>query len=342
MAHSHKHHDHTHDQPAREHAEHDHSTHNHDDHDHDDHDHDSHAGHSHGHHGHSHAPQKFTTAFAIATGVNFLFVIIEAIYAISANSMSLLADAGHNLGDVLGLAMSGGALWLLSKASTAKYSYGFKRTTILAALSNAVILVVATALIIIESVKKLLSPAPVGELTIMVVAAIGILVNGGTALLFMRGHDDLNVKGAFLHLAFDALISLGVVIVGALVLWTHWLWLDPVVGIAIAIAILFGTWGLLRQSLDLILDAVPHNIKQDKVLAYLQNLPMVKQVHHLHIWGLSTQEVALTAHLVVPEANFTDADLRTIETHLAEKFNIKHATIQVERHTHENEHCETC
>jgi cobalt-zinc-cadmium efflux system protein len=300
--------------------------------------------HDHDHHGHAHhhpSPERVTTTFVVAILINLAFVVIEVIYALMANSMSLLADAGHNFGDVLGLAVSGFAMWLLKKQSTNRYSYGFKRTTILSALFNAALLIVTTILIMVESINKLLHPVPVQEHIIIIVAAVGILVNGGTALLFLKGREDLNIKSAFLHLSYDALISFGVVLVGLLLLWKQWLWLDPLVGMMIAIAIFYGTWGLLRQSLDLSLDAVPHYIDAEKVLRYLQQLPSVRDVHHLHIWALSTQEVALTAHLVMPEGQMSDAMLEHIQAELAHEFRIQHITLQVEKGSSGKE-CKIC
>lgn len=291
-----------------------------------------HSHHDHDHHaGHVHHSGSWTRSFLLATIINFSFVIAEIVYALIANSMSLLADAGHNLGDVLGLGMSALAFQLTRKSSSRKYSYGFKRTTILAALFNAILLITSTVFILIEATQKLIHPVAVEEKIIILVAAIGILVNGGTALLFIRSHHDLNVKGAFLHLAYDALISLGVVIGGILLWFTGWLWIDSVLGILIALTIFYGTWGLLRQALDLSLDAVPASVDENKVLSYLQTFPGVKQVHHLHIWSLSTQEVALTAHLVIPDPNFTDEALFSIQKALASQFNIGHATLQVEK-----------
>lgn len=287
---------------------------------------------AHHHHEHHH-PQSFTMAFALAVGLNLAFTIVEAIYAITAHSMSLLADAGHNLGDVLGLVLSWGAMWLLSKKATDKYSYGFKRTTILAALINAVILLGATIAITIESVHKLVEPTAVNEKIIIIVAIIGILINGGTAILFSKGQHDLNIKSAFLHLAYDALISFGVVITGIIIYFTHLLWLDPVVGIGIAITILFGTWSLLRQSVDMILDAVPEKIDAKAVEQYLLQHDNITAIHDLHIWGLSTQEIAMTAHLIVPNNDLTDEQLRQIHQELAYKFHIKHCTLQTESDT---------
>ena len=311
MAHNHAH-DHDHDH------HHTHDKHNH-----------SHAGHG---HGHSHAPTNFNRAFAIATLLNFAFVVIEAVYAVLANSMSLLADAGHNLADVLGLLMAWGASWLLKREASEKYSYGYKKTTILSALANALLLVATSAIIVYESINKLIYPVEINEMIVIVVAFIGIIINGGTALLFMRGsEEDLNIKGAYLHLAYDALISIGVVIAGALVLWTKWIWLDPIVGIVIVAVILTGTWGLLRHSVELILGAVPHGIDLNGVRTYLSSIRGVEAVHDLHIWGLSTQETALTVHLVLPERVLSDADYAEITHILHHDYKIQHVTIQAEK-----------
>lgn len=310
--------------------------HNHDEHDHNhehehEHKHDHGHDHSHGHGHHHHAPETFNLAFGLAIGLNLAFTLIEAGYAFMANSMSLLADAGHNLGDVLGLLFAWGASWLVTKGVTKKFSYGYKRTTILAAMANSLILVAASAIIAYESIHRLIHPQTVHEMIIIVVAFIGIFINGGTALLFMRGRkDDLNIKGAFLHLAYDAVISLGVVVTGIIILFTKWYWIDPAVGIAIVVMILWGTWGLLRDSTNLILDAVPHNIDLYAVEHYLENIDGVTEVHDLHIWGLSTKDSALTCHLVVPERAFTEKDFREINHELEHHFKIAHSTIQIE------------
>lgn len=289
-----------------------------------------HHDHAHEHH-HSHEPQSFNKAFAFATIFNFLFVIVEALYAVSANSMSLLADAGHNLGDVLGLIMAWGASWLLSKPATQRFSYGFKRSTILAANVNALILFFTSGIIAYESMMKLIQPVTINETVVIVVAFIGIFINGGTALLFMKGQqEDLNIRGAYLHLAYDAAISFGVVIAGVLVKFTGWQWLDPVVGLAIVVAILFGSWALLTQSLNLIMDAVPHTIDQKAVEAYLSKLPGVIEVHDLHIWGLSTKHTALTVHLIMPNQQLDDDEYHKLCDYLKETFRIGHVTIQVE------------
>ncbi len=292
-------------------------------------------GHQHGHghnHSHQHAPQSFNLAFALAVFLNLGFTLIEAIYAISANSMSLLADAGHNLGDVLGLVLAWVASWLMTKAATQRYSYGYKRMSIIAAIVNALILVGTSAIIAYESILKLLSPQPVNEMTVIIIAAIGIIINGSTAMMFIRGSkDDLNIKGAFLHLAADAGISLGVVVAGIIILYTGWMPLDPIVGLLIVVAILVGTWGLLRDSINLILDAVPHGLEIKKVHAYLMQLPGVEAVHDLHVWGLSTKEIAMTAHLCVPGQSFSNKVYEKINDDLNTQFNISHVTLQVEQ-----------
>jgi cobalt-zinc-cadmium efflux system protein len=287
--------------------------------------------HSHGH-DHHHAPQSFNKAFAIAVGLNLTFMLFQASYALIAGSMSLLADAAHNFGDVFGLILAWGANWLLTLPASERYSYGFKRTTIIAALTNALILVATSAIIAYESIHKLLHITSVNESIVIIVATIGIFINGGTALLFMKGaHDDLNIKGAFLHLLGDALISIGVVIGGILILYTKQAWLDPLIGLLIITIILWSTFGLLRNSVSLILDAVPHNIKFNSVQDYLHSIPGVTAIHDLHIWSLSTKEIALTAHLVMPADALSDETYKQINRVLKQKFNIDHATIQVEK-----------
>lgn len=296
-----------------------------------------HHDHDHAHHHHHHAITRFDKAFAIAVILNFGFTLIEAVYAWIANSMSLLADAAHNFGDVLGLLMAWGASWMLRRNATERYSYGYKKLTILAALANALLLVLTSALIVYESINKLLYPTDLQETVVIVVALIGIVINGGTALLFMRGSEqDLNIKGAYLHLAYDALISVGVVVGGIIIFYTGWVWLDPVIGLGIVVAILVGTWGLLRNSVDLILGAVPYGIDQQAVRAYLEKIPHVTAVHDLHIWGLSTQENALTAHLVMPQETLTDADFKRINHDLLHHHKIGHVTLQVEKGEVEN------
>lgn len=294
----------------------------------------SHAGHVHQHqngHSHSHAPADFNRAFAIGVALNTGFVVVEAIYGFLANSLALLADAGHNLGDVLGLLLAWGAAALVSRRPTARHTYGLKRSSILASLMNAILLLVAVGMIVWEAVHRLARPEAVAETTVLWVAAVGIVVNTATALMFVRGGKaDINIRGAFLHMAADAAVSLGVVIAALAVMATGWLWLDPAVSIAIAIVIMLGTWSLLTASINLALDAVPQNIDRQAIEAYLAGLPGVIEVHDLHIWGMSTTEVALTAHLVRPGCPVDDGLLGRSARELAEKFGIGHSTIQIE------------
>ncbi len=299
----------------------------------------THSGHCEGH-GHSHAhppPANFNVAFLVAVVLNLGFTVVEAIYAYLSHSASLLADAGHNLGDVAGLVMAWGASLLLARAATEKYSYGYKKMTLLAALGNAVLLVVACSVIIYESINKLIYPVMVSEVVVIVIALIGMAINGSTALLFLRGRErDLNIKAAYLHLASDALISVSVAVTGTIVLFTRWWWLDPVVGILIVLVILRSAWSLLRASIDLILGAVPRGVNHQAVRTYLCELKGVTAVHDLHIWALSTQENALTAHLVMPEHTLADTDYSEINHVLEHRFKINHVTLQVEKGLVEN------
>lgn len=294
--------------------------------------------HEHGYgcrHGHGYldgAKNKHQRAFLIATSVNLAFVLLEVIYALVANSMSLLADAGHNFGDVLGLALSGVANWLLTKPASDKYSYGYKKISILAAFANAFLLAVTTGIIAYESVLRLYQPLVINEKIIILMASLGILINGGTALLFMKNRQhDLNIKSAFVHLISDALLSLGVVLTVMMIEFTHYLWLDPLVGLVIAMIIFFSTWGLISDSVNLMLDAVPRTLKKTKVQTYLAGLSGVKAVHDLHIWSLSTRQIALTAHLIRPEGLFEDSEQQAIRTALKNQFTIDHITLQIER-----------
>jgi len=308
----------------------------------------THHNHSHGHghhHAHHHGVQSFNKAFAIAVIFNFSFTVFQIIFALIAGSMSLLADATHNFGDVFGLVLAWGANWLLTRPARKRYSYGFKRTTIIAAIINALLLVATSAIISYESIYKLFHITQMNEKIVAIVAFVGIFVNGGTALLFMRGaHDDLNIKGAFLHLLGDAFISIGVVVAAIIILYTGWMWIDPIVGLLIVFIILWGTWGLLRDSVRLILDAVPRHVDEQSVQAYLEQFPGVTKVHDLHIWGLSTKEIALTVHLVMPEKKLSDADFCELNNILKDKFHIDHATIQVESGSleHPCERSEVC
>jgi cobalt-zinc-cadmium efflux system protein len=298
-------------------------------HDHAGHDHPAHHGHDHAHH---HAPANFDRAFAIGIGLNTLFVAIEAFYGWKVNSLALLADAGHNLGDVAGLILAWGGALAGKLRPDARYTYGWKRASILAAFANAVLLLVAMGSLAWEAIGRLSAPEPTQGLTVMVVAAIGIAVNLGTALLFMRGRDDdLNIRGAYLHMAGDALVSAGVVVVGALSLWLGWAWLDPAASLVIALVIVIGTWGLLRQSMRLMFDGVPEHIDLVAVRRQLEALPGVDRVHDLHVWATGTADVALTAHLVMPGGHPDDRFFETATHQLRDQFRIGHVTIQVLR-----------
>lgn len=305
------------------------------DHPHDhDHDHDDH-GHSHDHHhghGHVHEPASYGAAFLIGVTLNVAYIVAETVWGLMAHSLSLLSDAGHNLSDVLGL----GAAWLAhslaKRAPSARFTYGLKRSTILSALSNAVLLLLVTGGIVWEAITRLLDPGEVAGRVVMLVALGGILVNGGTALLFMRGgKDDLNLRGAFLHMAADAVMSLAVVITGLVIMLTGWTILDPIVSLLVCVSIIFGTWSLLRASLDMALDGVPERIDLDQVATSLRALPGVEDLHHLHVWPLSTTDTALTVHLVsAAPAGGHDAILREASAMLAKRYRIGHATFQIE------------
>jgi len=289
--------------------------------------------HSHSHsdsHAHHTPPASFNLAFALAVFLNSAFVVCQIIAALWADSMGLLADAVHNAGDVFGLILAWGANWLLSLPSRRRYSYGFKRTSIIAALINALMLVAGSAVIAVESIQKLRHITEIQPTFIIIVAVIGIFINGGTALLFMRNNNDLNIRGAFLHLAADAVISLGVVVAGILIFFTGKMWIDPVAGLLIVLIVLWGTFGLLRDSVRLILDGIPRHIDHEGIQAYLLASSGVTAVHDLHIWGLSTREVALTAHLIMPDKKLSDAELHEINHILKHQFRIDHATLQIE------------
>jgi cobalt-zinc-cadmium efflux system protein len=311
---------------------HDHG-HGHDHHDHGpDQAHHAHAHHAHTHSpGHVHAPANFGRAFAIGIALNTAYVLAEAGYGIAAHSLALLSDAVHNAGDVLGLAAAWGAARLAARLPSAGFTYGMRRSSILVALANAAVLLVATGGIAWEAIRRLASPAPVAAETIMVVAAIGIAVNGITAWLFASGRKgDLNIRAAFQHMLADALVAAGVVAGGALVLATGWLPLDPLIALAVSAVIVWGTWGLLRDATRLALDGVPPGIDAGAVAAHLATWPGVTDVHDLHIWPMSTTETALTVHLVRPHSTLPDPMLRAIRLSLRNRYGIGHATIQVE------------
>lgn len=310
-------------------------------HDHHGHHHHDHAGHSHDHghehshahgHGHVHAPASFGKAFAIGISLNIALVVAEAIYGYIGNSTALLADAGHNLSDVLGLIVAWGASIAAKRAPSGRFTYGLRASTILAALANAVFLLVATGAIGWEAILRLQQPEPVAGVTVMVVAGIGILINGFTALLFASGRKhDINIEGAYLHMAADAAVSLGVVVSAALIIWTGWLWLDPVTSLVICATILWSTTSLLRGSIDMSMAAAPKGTDLAAVRAFLLARPGVSAIHDLHVWPISTTETALTCHLVMP-AGSGDAFLMETAQMLKTSFRIGHTTLQVETH----------
>ncbi len=280
----------------------------------------------------SHQPDNYNRAFALAVGLNVVFVVIEASYGVWANSLALIADAGHNLSDVLGLLIAWGASLLARRKPTPRRTYGLRRVTILASLLSALLLMTVLGAMAWEAISRLQTSAPVPGLTIIIVASIGVVINTVSALLFVSGHQrDLNIKGAFLHMAADAAVSLGVVLAGVAILLTGWPWLDPVISLVISVVIFAGTWGLLRDSVNLAVDAVPRSIVPEEVETYLLNLPGVAACHDLHIWGMSTTEAALTAHLMMPEGAISDAFLHQTTHGLREQFGIAHTTIQIER-----------
>ena len=283
-------------------------------------------------HDHHHAPASYNAAFAIGIGLNIAFVAIEAFYGWKIDSLALLADAGHNLSDVIGLVLAWGGALAGNLRPDARHTYGWKRASILAAFMNALLLLVAMGSLAWEALHRLQSPQPVEGVTIMVVAGIGIVINTATALLFMRGREsDLNIRGAFLHMAADALVSAGVVVAGGLALWFGWNWLDPVMSLVIAAVMVWGTWSLFRQSLHLLFDGVPDSVDLHAVQALLEALPGVARVHDLHVWAMGTSETALTAHLVMPGGGGDDAFLKHAADELHEHFEIRHVTLQVVR-----------
>ncbi len=299
------------------------------------HGHDHHADHNHNQdhgHAHHHAPASFDRAFAIGITLNIVFVAVEAYFGWKVNSLALLADAGHNLGDVAGLVLAWGGALAGRVRPGARYTYGFKRASILAAFANALLLLVAMGSLAWEALGRLSAPELTQGYAVMVVAGVGIFVNLGTALLFMRGREhDLNIQGAFVHMAADALVSAGVVLAGGLSLWFGWAWLDPLASLVIALVIVVGTWQLFRRSLHLMFDGVPEHIDLAAVRGALENLPGVERVHDLHVWATGTSDVVLTAHLVAPAGHPDDAFFESATRLLHERFKIGHVTLQVVR-----------
>jgi cobalt-zinc-cadmium efflux system protein len=282
-------------------------------------------------HPHQHLTTDYGGAFAIGIALNLAYVAGEAAAGVAAHSLALLADAGHNLGDVLGLGLAWGAAVLSRRGPSGRFTYGLKPSSILAALANAAILLVVTGGIAWEAILRFAAPLPVNSRLVIGVAATGIAVNGATALLFASGRNhDLNIKSAFMHMAADALVTAGVVVAGIIIGLTGWLWLDPAVSLVISVVIVVGTWSLLRSAIGLALDAVPEEVDAAAVKAHLAALPGVSALHDLHIWGMSTTETALTCHLVMPGGHPGDAALNAITHELHHHFGIVHATIQIE------------
>mgnify|MGYP000647374116 CR=1 FL=1 len=293
--------------------------------------------HDHHHHHHDHAPKDFSFAFAVGIALNLGFVGVEAFYGWRVDSLALLADAGHNLSDVAGLVLAWAGAWAIKLRPNPRHTYGWQRATILAAFANALLLLTVMGGLAWEALGRLFAPSnlvslPTQSETVMWVAGVGIAINAITALMFMqKGKSDLNVRGAFVHMTADALVSLGVVAAGALSLWSGWVWLDPVVSLLIAAVILLSTWDLFYKSLHLLFDGVPHDIDPEAVRAYLASLEGVADVHDLHIWAMSTSQVGLTAHLLMPEGQPDDAFFKATNVHLHDAFDITHVTLQVTR-----------
>ncbi|HEU0186908.1 MAG TPA: cation diffusion facilitator family transporter [Gallionellaceae bacterium] len=287
---------------------------------------------AHHHHHHDHAaPDPTRKAFAVGVVLNLVFVAVEVVFGLRANSLSLLADAGHNFSDVIGLLLAWWAMLLAQRVPSEQFTYGLRSSTILAALGNAMLLVLAVGGIAWEALHRLAQPEAVSEQTMMGVAAVGVVINVATALMLLRGNTrDVNLRAAFIHMLADALVSLGVVLAGAGIYWTGWLWLDPAISLVVAVVIFAGTWSVLKTSLRLSLHAVPEHINSADVLAYLEAIPGVEEVHDLHIWGMSTTEAALTVHLVMPGGHPGDAFLAGLAEELRQRFRIEHATFQIE------------
>ena len=288
---------------------------------------------------HSHHHVSSGRAFAIGITLNIVFVGVEVFYGLVANSSALLADAGHNASDVLGLFFAWGAFRLANRKPKGKYTYGLQRSTILSSILNAVLLFIAVFFIAKDAILKLDNPRPVGGTSVMIVAGIGVVINTITALLFVKGQKhDLNIKGAFLHMAADAAVSVGVVVAGLLINTTGYQWIDPVVSFVIIAVVLYGTWGLFVDSVNLALDAVPKNINIAEVRDALNDFPGVKDAHDLHVWALSTNKTAISVHLVVPDGG-SDDFLAEVQQMLDDRFNISHTTVQVETHVDNGIEC---
>jgi len=282
-------------------------------------------------HNHSHDSKNYNFAFALGIGLNVLFSAVEAGFGIYADSLALLADAGHNLSDVLGLILAWGAALMASRAATETRTYGFRKVTIMASLASAIILILALGGIVWEALGRFMAPEPVDGLVVILVASIGVIINTVTALLFLSGQKhDLNIRGAFLHMAADAGISLGVVLAGLVIVFKGWLWIDPVISLVVVAIILVGTWSLLRDAGNLAIDAVPRGIDMAGIRSYLNGIEAVAGIHDLHVWAMSTTEVALTVHLVVEDTSGNNQLLEEVQDHLHDNFGIEHSTIQIE------------
>lgn len=279
-----------------------------------------------------HIKAKYNHAFAIGVTLNIIFVVIETGYGITAGSLALIADAGHNLSDVIGLLLAWGAVLLASRVTTKQRTYGFRKVTIMASLASAILLLIALGGITWEAIGRFINPKPVAGMTVIVVAAVGVVINTFTALLFVSDQKhDLNIRGAFLHMAADAGVSLGVVVAGLVITVTGWLLVDPIISLVIVIIILMGTWPLLRESVNLALDAVPKEINITEIEKYLTGIESVSKIHDLHVWPLSTTEVALTVHLIISDEFLNKNFLSDIQKHLHDIYGIAHATIQIEK-----------
>jgi cobalt-zinc-cadmium efflux system protein len=314
------------------------TSHHHDEHAHG-HGHDGHGAHDHHHHHHHAMPGD--GRYGVAIALNLAIVLMQASAGFIANSTALIADAGHNLSDVLGLVLAGGAVWLARRPASGRRTYGFGKATVFAALANGVVLMFVSGAIMLEAIHHLLQPQPVKTGLVMLIAGVGVVANTLTALLFLRGSEhDINVRGAFLHMAADALVSVGVIVSGAVIALTHWFWLDPAVSLVIVVVIVAGTWGLLREAVDLALDAAPSGANVPTIQAFLSECPGVIEVHDLHVWAMSTTEMALTAHLVRPQREGEDRFRVQVAEALERRFGVRHATLQIEGAR--GEHCPVC
>lgn len=288
---------------------------------------------------HSHGSRHYGKAFGIGIALNTLYIVVEVFYGLTTNSSALLADAGHNTSDVLSLLLAWGAIWAATKKPTKTYTYGYRKSTIMASVINGVLIMAAGCIIVYDAIEQLQNPVEIPGNVIMIVAGIGVVINAFTAFLFMKGQKgDLNIKGAFLHMAADTGVSLGVVLGGLLIKYTGAYWIDPVLSFIIVAVIVYGAWGLMKDSIKLALDAVPKNIDLEKVKSFLIENEKIKNVHDLHIWAISTTETALTAHLVIPEGS-TDNFLYQLREELHDNFEIHHVTLQVESSYGDKEYC---